>query len=516
MAILSLVATSRSSCGLGLRPTRPRPMRQKLQATKLPYFELPPSSLTSSSLTSRLRLTRPRPMGQKLQATKLPLSIERYQRDNEGADNGLEQTMANENHTYKCEQYAYSTHHHDEAPHKLSAMSPASIIYPNGASSTDGDNIQLDISKTFQDFAFDESTGIATVGVSLALGRLTFELKRRRIFVPFGQCTSVNVGGHSHTGGYGVPGRAFGFFGDHIMAITVITANGETKRICRDTTDKDDGDLFWACLGGSPGNFALLTHIELVHHDKDHPKARGMQLTTGYDKDMLTKLLKIKAAMVAEDDLAADHDFCITVMSGGPFQLGLGIGGQVPNAGHGRNYGFESDPTKMKFHADDKGLKGKLKSLLCLLVNFPNVTSKGTIIVFAEWANLGGMDQQFDSKWFDQICLAMYGTTTPSGAQLGPSTITDPDVPGPKEPGGDPLYRNAMKGAMSYLTSLWAFDVEREYKFPYVKRTYVTKEADLDKIGWVEFTANQIDKMLTKTNDRYALPSRSSTVAVPS
>lgn len=57
------------------------------------------------------------------------------------------------------------------------------------------------------------------VGVSRKLLSLNEELRAKNAFVPHGQCSHVNIGGHCHTGGYGLPGRAFGLFGDHIIAI---------------------------------------------------------------------------------------------------------------------------------------------------------------------------------------------------------------------------------------------------------------------------------------------------------
>jgi hypothetical protein len=111
------------------------------------------------------------------------------------------------------------------------------------------------------------------VGISRKLSKLNKELAARDAFVPHGQCAHVHVGGHAHSGGYGLPGRAFGLFGDHITAIRVITADGpdggasEARWIERGTADPQEAQLFWAVLGGSPGNFAVLTHIRLKVRD---------------------------------------------------------------------------------------------------------------------------------------------------------------------------------------------------------------------------------------------------------
>lgn len=140
----------------------------------------------------------------------------------------------------------------------------------SGASSTSGPNILLDLSQAYHNAViWHEGGTVAEVGVSLKLKDLNMQLGKEDTFVPHGQCTHVHVGGHVHTGGYGLPGRAFGLFGDHIQAIRVITPDGPDggcrgpRWIERNTADQGQADLFWAVLGGSPGNFAVLTHIKL-------------------------------------------------------------------------------------------------------------------------------------------------------------------------------------------------------------------------------------------------------------
>lgn len=82
------------------------------------------------------------------------------------------------------------------------------------------------------------------------------------------------------TGGWGQLTRAFGLFGDHITWIRLITADGAERKIFRDTENALEKEIFYAVLGGSPGNFGVLTHIELKpHHDDDHLNSRGLKVT---------------------------------------------------------------------------------------------------------------------------------------------------------------------------------------------------------------------------------------------
>lgn len=75
----------------------------------------------------------------------------------------------------------------------------------SGASSTDGNNIQLDLSQTYPDLAVKQSSDQTKVyvcaGVSNKLKDFNAYLKAQGLFIPHGQCAYVCVGGHGQTGG---------------------------------------------------------------------------------------------------------------------------------------------------------------------------------------------------------------------------------------------------------------------------------------------------------------------------
>ena len=204
-------------------------------------------------------------------------------------------------------QYATSSRQANE-----DAMMPAAVIYPKsvediiaavnyvrendmglavrtgghhycGASSTSGENIQLDISDTFQsvyrDFRYNPKTNLLRTGISFSLLEFTSLLRNMQMFLPHGLCSNVHLGGHVQTGGYGMLMRSFGLMSDYIEAFEIVLANGKHERIWKpnspfalDGTTEENNDLFWAVMGGSPGNFGVLTHVIFRPlHDKDYP-----------------------------------------------------------------------------------------------------------------------------------------------------------------------------------------------------------------------------------------------------
>ena len=70
----------------------------------------------------------------------------------------------------------------------------------SGASSTSGDNIQLDLSHIFKDFTYDRDQNLIHTGVSLSLKEMNDHLRELELFVPHGQCLHVFLGGHMQTG----------------------------------------------------------------------------------------------------------------------------------------------------------------------------------------------------------------------------------------------------------------------------------------------------------------------------
>ncbi|KDR69004.1 hypothetical protein GALMADRAFT_272184 [Galerina marginata CBS 339.88] len=242
-----------------------------------------------------------------------------------------------------------------------------------GASSATGSNLQLDLNDTYTDFSINPNDStIVTVGISTTLIKFMDKLKAAGLFVPAGQCSYVHLGGHVQTGGYGHLIRSFGIFSDHVQAVRTITADGQVQWVERGVAK--DKELFYAILGGSPGNFGVVTDLRLkVHRDVDHPKSRGMFGNVLYTPERFKALADIMVAEDKTEETPADFDLSLAVISA-------------------------------------RLVEGKLLPI---------------IVVFVQWANLEGEGQTYDPTFFKKIQDVIGGPLEPHGG-LG---LNDEEAP---------------------------------------------------------------------------------------
>jgi hypothetical protein len=315
----------------------------------------------------------------------------------------------------------------------------------SGASSTSAPNIQLDLKRTFRgvdDQRFFETGGKAYVrsSVSWSLGAFNAYLGKHQVFVPHGQCVNVHVGGHVQTGGYGQLGRSFGLFGDHVLSLEVVDHEGNFKEVTR----ASDPELFYAILGGSPGNLGVITHFTIeVHRDSDYKGSRGLKSLYWYNPETVKRLLDILAEMSDNEDFARNYDFCISVLSSSFKLLDL----------------FPEVDSKMREqHPELYGDDG--------IPFWPRM-----IVVYAQWVPFDKEDV-CDMAWFDRIRR---------------HSLFDLPV---------------VEKSMSELTSDWIFRNVREFDHPYVKCTHLTNSTTLGKDGWASWLASRIDAIVKPDDNR--------------
>lgn len=120
-------------------------------------------------------------------------------------------------------------------------------------SQVDG-GIVIDVSQ-MRKVILDKVNGIATVQAGIRVGPLVRMLAKEGVLAPFGDSSSVGIGGISTGGGITVVQRTTGLISDNILAATIIDANGEIIHV----SECSNQDLLWAIRGGGGGNFGIIT-----------------------------------------------------------------------------------------------------------------------------------------------------------------------------------------------------------------------------------------------------------------
>jgi FAD/FMN-containing dehydrogenase len=111
-----------------------------------------------------------------------------------------------------------------------------------------------------QEMSYDEATGIVTASPSTKGGAelAPYLAERGRMFLG-GHCPTVGIGGFLLQGGQGWNARGWGWAAEYVVAVDVVTADGELVR-CSAT---ENSDLYWASRGAGPGFPGVVTRFHL-------------------------------------------------------------------------------------------------------------------------------------------------------------------------------------------------------------------------------------------------------------
>lgn len=101
----------------------------------------------------------------------------------------------------------------------------------------------------------DKAQGTATVEAGIRVGPLVKMLAQEGVLAPFGDSSTVGIGGISTGGGITAIQRTAGLISDNILAATIVDANGEILQV----NENENPDLLWAIRGGGGGNFGIIT-----------------------------------------------------------------------------------------------------------------------------------------------------------------------------------------------------------------------------------------------------------------
>jgi len=112
----------------------------------------------------------------------------------------------------------------------------------------------------YRDIAYDPQTRIVSVTPAVRGGtELRPYLAERGRFFAGGHCPTVGLGGFLLQGGQGYNARGWGWAAESIVAVDVVTADGELVRADADRHE----DLYWAARGAGPGFFGLISRFHL-------------------------------------------------------------------------------------------------------------------------------------------------------------------------------------------------------------------------------------------------------------
>lgn len=98
------------------------------------------------------------------------------------------------------------------------------------------------------------------------------ELEKLGLFFPVGHCPGVALGGYLLQGGFGWNGRVHGPACQSVVAIDLVTPEGELITV----SEENHPDLFWAARGSGPGFFAVVTRFHLELYPRPPAIANGI------------------------------------------------------------------------------------------------------------------------------------------------------------------------------------------------------------------------------------------------
>ncbi len=126
--------------------------------------------------------------------------------------------------------------------------------------STVDDGIVLDLS-SMKGIDIDVAERTAWAEAGLTAGEYTEKTAEYGLATGFGDTASVGLGGLTTGGGIGFLVRKYGLTIDNLLAVRIVTADGQIRHVDAETHP----DLFWAIRGGG-GNFGVITKFKYRLH----------------------------------------------------------------------------------------------------------------------------------------------------------------------------------------------------------------------------------------------------------
>jgi FAD/FMN-containing dehydrogenase len=130
------------------------------------------------------------------------------------------------------------------------------------ASHTRDNSVQVNLAR-MQQIEVDRDAGIVKINPSVYGNVLNKKLREEhQLFVPSAHGVNVGMGGFVMCGGHGWNSRVFGLGCENLMALDLVTADGELIH----ASETENSDYLWAARGSGPGFFGVATRYYLKTH----------------------------------------------------------------------------------------------------------------------------------------------------------------------------------------------------------------------------------------------------------
>ena len=161
------------------------------------------------------------------------------------------------------------------------------------AGHSSGDGVLVIDMRDMRGLHIDPSQEIVWAGAGLTAGEVTGALAEHGRAVPFGDTGTVGIAGLTLGGGIGWLARKYGLAIDSLVAVEIVTADGEV----RTASATEHPDLFWAVRGGG-GNFGIVTRF--CYRTSPVGEVLGGALFLPPTRDVLRSLVPIAASAPEE------------------------------------------------------------------------------------------------------------------------------------------------------------------------------------------------------------------------
>jgi FAD/FMN-containing dehydrogenase len=141
--------------------------------------------------------------------------------------------------------------------------------HSSSGKSTCDRGMQIDLAH-FRDCRVDPVARTARVTGGSLLGQVDHEAMAHDLVTTMGTVSHTGAGGLVTGGGFGRLGRRFGLSVDNLLAVDVVTADGQLLRASADENE----DLFWGVRGGG-GNFGIVTSFLFQLHPMQRQVVAG-------------------------------------------------------------------------------------------------------------------------------------------------------------------------------------------------------------------------------------------------